>query len=266
MNDDTSSHTEEAPVTPFDPRPEDERGWVSPLTKALQARRPSGAAPAKDPDFTHVIPPDHHMEALPDDGTGAAAYGRAALDELWQVHEKILGTAMKVENKAELAKTVEPAVKKAADAMRARLKNIDARINMAHEEIGKEVGSGLGPLMQEIRSHVKNMPAHERVGFVMQAIRSYDFTTAKAVVAVPHYLSGLEPDQYAALKEMGEDLIASKAFAERRTARAAYAKASRALEHFEHTMNRNLSRWKSGDEQRIADLMNSLAPKKQEVV
>lgn len=267
MDTNDNSLTEDAPVTPYtmpDPRPEAERGWVSPLTLAHQTRRPTGPQPGKDPEFSHVIPPDHHMEALPDDGTAATAYGRGALDELWQVHEKIIATALKVENKAALAKEVAPAVQRAADKMREKLRHINTRIEQSHEEIGKEVGSGLGPLMQEIRAHVKSLPASERVSFVTTAIRNYDTTTAKAIIAVPAYLSGLEPEHYAPLKEMGEELIASKPFQERAAARRAHAKASRALEHFEQTMNRNLTRWKSGDEAKIADLMNSLAPKPKE--
>lgn len=234
------------------------------LTAAMAKRKPNfdNVRPS-DPHFVASIPPDHHEEALVDDGTEAVAYGRNALRELYEVHEKIINTALNVQNKAELAKQIEGTVAKTIEKMRAKLANLDTRIKDAGEAITKEVGMGMSPLSQEIRQHVKSLPENERFSFAREAVARYDATTIKALIAVPPYLSGLDADAYALVREMGEELIDSKSFKQRAGARAARAKVERALEHFETTMNGNLSRWKNGDDARIRDLMSSLTPKKE---
>jgi len=238
-------------------------GQPTPLTNAMMKRKPNFEnVAAKDPHFVASIPPDHHEEALVDDGTEAVAYGRGALRELYEVHEKIINTALNVQNKAELAKTIEGTVAKTIEKVRAKLANLDTRIKDAGDTITKEVGMGMSPLAQEIRQHVKSLPEGERFTFAREAVQRYDSATVKALISVPHYLSGLDANAYALVREMGEELIDSKSFKQRAGARAARAKVERALEHFETTMNGNLSRWKSGDDARIRDLMNSLEPKK----
>jgi len=68
------------------------------------------------------------------------------------------------------------------------LKNIEA----VEKELSAPVEASTGTtLSAEIRAHVKAMGQTERHDFVMQAINGKDLVTASALLAAPHYLSGV---------------------------------------------------------------------------
>lgn len=234
---------------------------------AARARKPVSyqhARPA-DANFVARIPADHHYDNIAEDSPLLGDQkGRRALRELYEVHEKIIETAKTVANKADLAKAVEPAIGRAVKAGRENLTALERHIAHQQTEMKKAMGSGLGPLAQEIRAHVKGLKAAERAAFVREAITAGDTDTLKAIFGVgAHYLSGLDRELYIDLSLMAEEVVAPQIVAERRAASAAWARMARALEHFEQTMTGNLKRWRGGDDAKIANLMASLQPKKE---
>jgi hypothetical protein len=233
----------------------------APIDRALQARRKDHqhVRPA-DPDYKAHIPADHHYDNIPEDAKWQGAIkGRQALKSLYDVHEKILDTAKKVTNKADLAKAVEPAITKAIKRGKEDLAAIERHIEHQRQELKKAKGTGLGQFAQEVRGHMKGLKKAERIAFVREAVDAGDVETLKAIFGIgAHYLSGLEREEFLTLETLAEPVLAPDVCAERNAANASWARHARAVEYFEHTMLGNLKRWRGGDEQRIADLMKSL--------
>jgi hypothetical protein len=234
-----------------------------PLSEAMARRRPNmAAARPADPGFENRIPLDHHFDNIAEDDTQASKKGRGALKELWDVHEALLGAATTIQNKAQLAKEAQPLVEKAIRVGKQNLDMLQRHVEHQEAELKKAYGSGLNPLASEIRAHVKALPERQRAAFVREAITSGDIESIKALFAprVP-FLAGLDRETFAELSLLADEALAPAIVAERRIAGAAWTRASKALDHFEATMTRNLKVWRDGDDQRIKNLVDSLTPK-----
>lgn len=238
----------------------------APIDTALKNRRVDYTkTQPRDRGFVNKIPLDHHPDNISEDSTQASKKGRGALQELYTVHEKLLEAANTVTNKAQLAKEAEPLVMKAIKNGKANLDVLTRHIEHQESELKKAYGSGLGPLAAEIRQHVKSLPERERAAFVREVITSGDTESIKALFAprVP-FLSGLDRDTFAELSIMADEALAPQLVAERKVAGAAWTRASKALDHFEASMTRNLKVWRDGDDQKIKNLVDSLTPKKED--
>lgn len=265
MSDDNSI-TEDAPVSdPGTGRQPwmSEPGEVSPLTKALQARRPNGPQPAADPHFNPVAPPDHHPDVPGEHGTDLNTYKTAhrGLDKLWQVHTKLNETAISVRDKANLAKQVEPIAARAVRDMREDMAALDRQIRYAEDEIAKELGAGVGAIASETRAVVRAMPESERLAFCREPVAARDVASLKAIAAVSPFLSGLSAEAYGYVRAEAERLVAPEFVDERDVGTKARARMQRALEYFDETMAGNIKRWRSTDDQRIADMVAALKPR-----
>lgn len=262
MNDDTS-HTEEAPVSITGRQPwMSDPGEVSPLTKALQTRRPTGPIGPADPHFNPVVPVDHHPDALGTE-TDLATYKTAhrALGNLWDVHVKLNETAVTVKDKAALAKQVEPITLRAIKGMKEDLAAMDRQIVHAETEIAKELGVGVGAIAAETRAVVRSLPKEERLAFCRDLIAAGDVASLKAIASVSPFLSGLDGDAYRYVRSETERMVAPKFVDERDTGIKARTRMQRALEYFDSTMAGNIRRWRSSDDQRLADMVAALKPK-----
>lgn len=235
-----------------------------PLTAAMRHRKPNYEhVAAKDPAFRVHVPIDYHPDALGDDnGTIAQAKGRRALDALWQVHTKLNETAVMVHDRAKLASQVEPIALRAMKSMKEEIAGLDRQHNHATNEIKAALGSGVGTLQAEIRAVVRAMPEGERLGFCRALLANGAVDELKAIVAVPAMLSGLRDDDFAWVRGEAEKLVAPKHVAERDNALAARDRCQRALDDFDMNMSSNIRRWRSSDDQKIANLVSSLTPKK----
>lgn len=234
------------------------------LTEQLSKRKPDMRhARPKDAGFVSRIPVDHHYDNIQEDDTQASKKGRGALKELYDVHEALLGAASTIQNKAELAKQAEPLVAKAIRTGKQNLDVLTRYIEHQDQELKKVYGSGLNPLATEIRAHVKALPERQRAAFIREAITGGDAEVIRALFApkVP-FLAGLDRDTFAELSILADEAIAPTIVAERKIAGQAWTRASKALEHFESTMTRNLKMWRDGDDQKIKNLVESLTPKK----
>lgn len=237
-----------------------------PLTEALQRRRPAtGNLQPADPGFVDRVPPDHHPDALGPE-VKCNTYGTAyrALTELHNVHTQLIDTAKSVTNKAELAKTVEPIAIRAIKAMQSSIEALDRQIAHADAEIVKSLGSGIGALAQETRTVVRSVPDRERMAFVRGLVATGDREALKAIAAVNPMLSGLTPEIYDYVRSETERLTAPAYVQERDIGRAARQRMARALEHFDSTMAANVRRWRGSDDQKLANLVAKLQPKKDE--
>ncbi|MEZ5897949.1 MAG: hypothetical protein R3D51_00500 [Hyphomicrobiaceae bacterium] len=235
-----------------------------PLTAALQKRRVDfSELQPKDPKFRAHIPPDHHPDVLnKDDGLVATAKGHHALEVLWNIHEKLIQTALQVQDRAKLATQVEGHVLKAIKNMREEIAGLDRQHEHHTKEIASSLGTGVGQLQAEVRSICRDKPEGERLAFVRALLAAGDIDSLKAIAAVSPVLSGLDAESYAYVREEAERLVNPRAFAERAAAAVARERCARALADFDSTMAGNIARWRSGDDQKIADLMTSLEPKK----
>lgn len=238
---------------------------AKPLTAALSRRKTNfeHVAP-KDPHFRVHVPIDFSPDALgDDDGTIGQAKGRAALQQLWDVHTKLNATALTVQNKADLAKQTEPIVLKAIKSMKEEIAGLDRQNAHAIKELATSLGNGIGMLQAELRSICRDKPQGERVAFVREVLASGDLDAIKALAAVSPVLSGLDAETYNWFREQAERLINPKAFAERAASAAARDRCARALDDFDMNMAGNIRRWRDSDHQKIADLVSSLTPKKE---
>lgn len=260
--DTETSHREEAPVSiaPWASSP-DERGR-SPLTKALQSRRPTGAAPSKDPHFNPVVPIDHSPDALGDDDH-TVTYKTAwrGLSNLWDVHTKLNETAMTVADKAALAKQIEPITLRAINGMKDDIRALTGQIAHYEAELAKELGSGVGAIAAETRAVLRAMPQGERLAFCRDLISAGDVASLKAIASVSPFLSGLDAETYGYVRGETERMVAPKFVAERDTGMKARTRMQRALAYFDETMAGNIRRWRSSDDQRLADMVAALKPK-----
>ncbi len=263
MSIEDNSITEDAPVNiaPWASPPE-ERG-TSPLTKALQARRPSGPTGPADPHFNPVVPVDHHPDALGDADPNLATYKTAhrALANLWDIHVKLNETAVTVKDKAALAKQVEPITLRAIKGMKEDLAAMDRQIVHAETEIAKELGVGVGAIAAETRAVVRTMPKDERLAFCRDLIAAGDVASLKAIASVSPFLSGLDGDAYRYVRSETERMVAPRFVDERDTGIKARTRMQRALAYFDETMAGNIRRWRSSDDQKLADMVAALKPK-----
>ncbi|MFV0298428.1 MAG: hypothetical protein ACK5JT_20190 [Hyphomicrobiaceae bacterium] len=214
-----------------------------------------------DPHLRITIPIDFHPDSLRNDETVATAKGKAALAALWDVHTKLVQTAVQVQNKADLAKQVQPIASKAITTMRREVQGLLAQEKHHDEEVHRALGSGIGQLEQEIRRHCKELPKAERLQFAREVLASGNEQAIKALAAVPNFLSGLKPEEWSLVREQAEQTIAPRAYAERAAAQAAADRCQRAADDFDGTMSANLSRWLSSDDQKVKDLVASLTKK-----
>lgn len=241
------------------------RATEKPLTAALSKRRPNfeNVRP-KDESFRLTVPLDYHPEALgEDDGTIGQAKGKAALQSLWDIHTKLNETAVTIANKAALANQVEPLALKAIKAIRNEIDGLDRQHAHALAGIKAALGSGVGALQAEIRTVLRSMPESERLAFCRELIASGDAESLKAIAAVSPVLTGLKLDEHSYVREEAERLIAPNFVAERDATARARALCQRALDDFDDNMGGNIRRWRSSDDAKIANLVNSLTPKKE---
>lgn len=218
----------------------------------------------RDPHLRVTIPVDFHPDALRDDTTIATAKGKAALAQLWNVHTKLVQTAVEVQNKADLAKQVQPIASKAVAAMRREVQGLEAQARHHGEQIAAILGSGIGQLEQEIRRHCKSLPEAERFAFARDVLAGDNDAAVKALASVPHYLSGLSQDTWGMVRDQAEQRLAPTAYAERGAAIAAAERCRRAADDFDCTMSKNLERWLGSDDQKVRNLVASLTPKRLE--
>lgn len=232
----------------------------TPLTDTIK-RQPKNfrAAQPADPDFVKEVPLDHRPEALgEDDGTIAWRKGFDALEALYGVHEKIVGYAITINDKAALAKAVEPAVTRALAAMNRELEGLDSQLNYWESEIKTALGSGVSPLAAETRAILRELPESERLGFCRNLLANGETEALKAVASVPAYMSGLTSEAHSWVKEEAELRVAYKSVMERRVGFAARTRMQRARDYFQQTMTGNLKRWHNSDDQKIANLTKVL--------
>lgn len=231
-----------------------------PLTDAMAKRKPNTAAlNPRDPGFVDHVPPDHSPHALgPELKLNTYATAFRGLEELWNVHTQLIDTAKTVQNKAELARTVEPIALKAMRNMRSAIEALDRQIVHAEGEVAKSLGSGIGQIAQEVRAVVRSVPERERFTFVRQLVNSGDVEALKAIAAVNPMLSGLDAEMFAYVKGEAERLTAPEQVAERDMGYAARKRMTRALEYFDETMAGNVRRWRGTDDQKLADLVKKL--------
>lgn len=264
MDTNDNSHTEEAPVSITGRQPwMSEPGEVSPLTRAMQTRRPTGPTPGADPHFNPIVPVDHHPDALgtADDSLATYKTARRALANLWDVHTKLNETAINVKDKANLARQVEPITLRAIKAMKEDVAALDKQLAHFNTEIDKELGVGVGAIAAETRAVLRAMPKAERLAFCRDLIASGDVASLKAIASVSPFLSGLDADAYRYVRSETENMVAPRYVAERTLGLAAKARMQRALEYFDETMAGNIRRWRSTDDQKLADLVAALKPK-----
>lgn len=237
----------------------------TPLTDSI-SRKPKNMNASTDPGFNPNIPVDVMPGILGDDnGTIAWRKGHDALAAMYEVHQKIIQSALTVSAKNELAKIVEPAALKAMKAMRDQLDGLDSQIRYAESEIKTALGSGTGQIPAEMRGVLRSLPEQERLPFCRALLASGDVESLKAIVSVSRHLSGLDAEAYQYLKEETERLVAPDRVAERETGHSVRARMARALEHFDETMSGNIRRWRASDDQKLADLTAALNPRKNDV-
>lgn len=101
---------------------------------------------------------------------------------------------------ADFADKVVERITRSFDSATANLKTIAEGLE---KELSAPIdASSYGVIAGEIRAHVKGLKPAERMGFVMQLIRSGDQRSAKAILGGPAFLSGLEPEMQSVLLRM----------------------------------------------------------------
>lgn len=128
------------------------------------------------------------------------------LRSVYQDYKKLLSStkvALQTEDPSRTAEAhyleVHSAFKKKLEAIANRSTDATTSAKKAIATIEKDIANLLevrdGPHANEIRQHVKGLPAAERVPFVVAAIDSGDKETVAAIMGGPAYLSGLAAEQ-----------------------------------------------------------------------
>lgn len=237
---------------------------MQPIDAALQ-NRPKNPhfenVRAKDPTLHRQLSPGFHPDALAEADTSsvALAKGRAALAACWTVHERIVTTAIQVDNKAKLATAVEPEIARAVKYLKEEIAGLDRQWAHHDAEVKREVGNGTFPLAAEIRAHCKALPPAESQRFLHEQVKAGNRDAVKAIIAAPSWLSGLEEDEvYFESVNMAHELLAPNHAIERRNAAKAAETARKLLDEFGGAWSRSLRYWKSSDDQKVSDLLKTL--------
>lgn len=235
----------------------------SKLSEAMAKRRVdfSKMQPV-DPLFKTSIPADHHPDVLDmADGLISTAKGHSALTGLHNIHTEIIETAKHVSDRSKLAEKVEPAVNKAVKRMDDEVRGIAAQWVHFDNEVRSAIGTGASPLAAELRSIMRGLPEGERQAFARDVLASGRTEDIKALAAVSPVMLGLSAEHYSWFRDEAERLVAPQKYAERAAAKIAGDRCQRALDYFRQTMLANLTRWRTGDDAKIAELVNRLTPK-----
>jgi hypothetical protein len=105
--------------------------------------------------------------------------------------------AMQIIHTQQLADKVLARVAKAMDGTRAALEKGIAHLE---KELSQPVESRAShPIAQEIRAHIKSLPAGQRMPFIKEAIEADDHDTAQAALGTVSYLSGIDAKTQAIL-------------------------------------------------------------------
>lgn len=108
--------------------------------------------------------------------------------------------AQQVIKTQDMADAVFARVAKAMDSEGARLSKAIAHLE---GELSQPVEARAShPIAQEIRAHIKSLPAGQRMPFIKQAIEAGDHETAQAALGTVPYLSGIDPNTRAILTRM----------------------------------------------------------------
>lgn len=217
-----------------------------------------------DPHFRKNIPLDVMPGMLGDDN-GTVAWRKAfdALTQFQDVHQKLIDAALKVRNKAELVKHVEPLALKAMKTLNREIEGLTAQLKHHDTEIAASLGQGVGQIPQEIRAHVKSLPENKRAEFVRGLMAAEDVDSLKAIAAVAPFLSGLNAEVFDMAREAAERLANPKSVAERTTGTAALARMQRAYSDFDETFAAAIQRWRASDDSVMENLVKSLTAKKE---
>jgi len=163
---------------------------------------------------TPALHPDHvtRISGYDDETAPVLAQTLNAFDEAYQgvqkVHEardkaKMNPTwnhAMQIIHTQELADKVSARVAKAMDTTRA---NLVKGIEHLEKQLSAPVESRAShPIAQEIRAHIKSLPAGQRMPFIKEAIDAGDHDTAHAALGTVPYLSGIDVKTQAILTRM----------------------------------------------------------------
>lgn len=163
---------------------------------------PAGALESVGPDWLNA---DHFLH--PELVEAASTVGEVeTLRSVYQVYKKLLSSTKVALQTEDPSRTVEAhyleihaAWKKRLDAIANRSTEATNSAKKAITTIEKDIANLLevrdGPHANEIRQHVKGLPAAERVPFVLAAIDNLDKETVAAVMGGPPYLAGLTAEQ-----------------------------------------------------------------------
>ncbi|MCB1506679.1 MAG: hypothetical protein KDJ47_17060 [Hyphomicrobiaceae bacterium] len=241
-------------------------GGTSPLSKALQNRRPDTAAiRPKDGAFRAYVPTFVNPLSLQgDDKLEPIVYGRNALNHIHTAWDAMNTTAKEVSDLGALARTLPKEVKRVADKARKDLENINVRVKNANDALTKSIGPAQPGVATEIRAVFRAMEGDTaKLAAVREAIANYDATTIRALISAPAMLSGLSPEVAAYAREQGELLIDTQSVNQRNASQDAYAALEKAITAFESEWAANFARWSpaASDDEKLAALMGKLNKK-----
>lgn len=163
---------------------------------------PSGALERVGPDYLNA---DHYLH--PELLEAEATVGEVkAMRTVYQEYKKLLSAtkaALRVEDPSRTPEAhyleIAAAWKKQLDAIANRSAEETASAKKAISILDKDIANLLevreGAHSNEIRQHVKAIPAAGRIPFVMAAIDGGDKETVAAIMGGPSYLSGLTDEQ-----------------------------------------------------------------------
>lgn len=163
---------------------------------------PPGALESVGPDYLNA---DHFLH--PELVEAVSSTGEvAALKSVYEEFRNFLSStkaALQTEDPSRTPEAhyleIHAAWKKRLDAIANRSTEATTSAKKAIATIEKDIADLLevrdGPHANEIRQHVKGLPAAERVPFVLAAIDNLDKETVAAVMGGPPYLAGLTAEQ-----------------------------------------------------------------------
>ena len=178
------------------------------------------------------LPPSLHPEGCR--GTGPAAVAaRHALGACYEIQGKIIDLQkQRADPKLVLASAV-PAVERATTRADAAIQTLTQMVEHLGKEINSSLQAGSPRDPAEIRSYwlAKGSKAFSGVGALFQVPHD-NLPTIAAVLGGPAYLSGLKPDNLAALKQVAAEKLVPEKVAAKEEAVNALAILKKSTERF----------------------------------
>jgi ABC-type Na+ efflux pump permease subunit len=196
------------------------------------------------------VPADYHPLALGKDDSLPARAGQTALASLYGTWTFLQETDREVSDKSKLTNIIASEMTKALERLDKSISYAAGQEKSYHEAITKVIAACKTAHANEIRTVLreKKLP----LSVLIREAKS-DTAVAAALHGIPSVLTGLKPDEQAALNDAIEATLAASSYADRASARRVHAKLTVAKERFGTTWMKRIAVYGNSDDVKLAE-------------